>query len=51
MSLRKKEAFTGILLILPFFAGFLLFYLVPFCISAGYSFTSGVGGLTLVGFR
>lgn len=51
MSLRKKEAFTGILLILPFFAGFLLFYLVPFCISAGYSFTSGVGGLTLVGFQ
>lgn len=51
MSLRKKEAAMGILLILPFFIGFLLFYIIPFVISIQYSFTSGIGGLDFVGFQ
>lgn len=51
MRLRKKEALTGIILVLPFLAGFLLFYLVPFVISIWYSFTSGVGGLEFVGLQ
>lgn len=51
MSLRKKEAVAGILLVLPFLSGFLFFYMIPFGISIFYSFTSGVGGLTFVGLQ
>lgn len=51
MSLKRKEALTGILLILPFLAGFLLFYMIPFGISVVYSFTSGIGGLSFVGLK
>ncbi len=41
----------GILLVLPFLAGFLLFYIIPFGISVWYSFTSGIGGLNFVGIQ
>lgn len=51
MTLRKKEAFVGILLVLPFLAGFLLFYIIPFGISVFYSFTQGIGGMNFVGMK
>lgn len=50
MSLKKRESLTGILFVLPFLAGFLLFYIIPFGISVGYSFTSGIGGGTFAGW-
>lgn len=49
MSLKNRERVTGILFVLPFLVGFLLFYIVPFGISVGYSFTSGIGGGTFAG--
>lgn len=51
MSLRRKEACMGILLVFPFLAGFLLFYIIPFGISIWYSFTAGIGGLDFVGIQ
>jgi len=42
--LERREAAAGILLVLPFLAGFLLFYIIPFGISVFYSFTSGLIG-------
>lgn len=51
MNLRKKEAVMGILFVLPFMTGFLLFYMIPFVISIRYSFTSGIGGSEFVGFQ
>ena len=41
----------GMALVLPFLAGFFLFYIIPFAISVRYSFTAGVGGLEFVGAR
>ena len=41
MTLRKKEAVTGILLASPFLIGFLTFYLVPLLISIWYTVTLG----------
>ncbi len=49
--MRKKEAGMGILFILPFLSGFMLFYMIPFFISIWYSFTSGIGGMNFVGFQ
>ncbi len=51
MRLRTKEALMGMALVLPFLAGFFLFYIIPFAISVRYSFTAGVGGLEFVGAR
>lgn len=51
MSLRKREALTGILLICPFLSGFLLFYIIPFFLSVRYSFTEGIGGLSWAGLK
>ena len=51
MTLKKKEAKTGWMLILPFLTGFLLFYIIPFGISVYYSFTSGRGGSSFAGFQ
>lgn len=51
ITLRKKESWVGMLFVLPFLIGFFLFYIIPFGISVQYSFTSGIGGLTFVGFK
>lgn len=49
--MRRRRAVQGFLFILPFLAGFLLFFVVPFLWSAAYSLTGGVGGLEFVGLR
>ena len=51
MTLKKKEAGIGWIMILPFMTGFLLFYIIPFGISVYYSFTSGLGGSVFAGFQ
>lgn len=42
MNLRRKEAITGILLVLPFLIGFLIFYIVPFGIRIRYYTISAI---------
>lgn len=51
MSLRKKEALVGMALVLPFLGGFLMFYIIPFGITAFYSFTAGISGMYFAGIR
>lgn len=47
--LQKKQSLQGILFVLPFLAGFSVFYLFPFVWSVLYSFTDGIGGMRFVG--
>lgn len=49
-SLEKKQMWEGIGFILPFLAGFLVFFLIPFVWCVCYSFTSGIGGTEFAGF-
>ncbi|MGI5960285.1 MAG: carbohydrate ABC transporter permease [Massiliimalia sp.] len=49
LRLRTKKSLTGILFLLPFLVGFLYFFLIPFFISIGYTFTSGIGGMEFAG--
>lgn len=51
MDLKKKGALVGIMLVTPFLSGFLLFYIIPFGITAFYSFTAGISGMHFAGFR
>ena len=48
---RKKNRAIGFIFALPALLGVFVFFLVPFCISVGISFTNGMGDLTFVGFR
>lgn len=50
MTIKRKEALTGILFASPFLAGFLVFFVVPFLVSIFYTFTFGTGGTNFVGF-
>ena len=47
---RRFTFFSGLLFILPGFAGFALFYLIPFFVSVWYSFLSRPVGGEFVGF-
>ena len=49
--MRRRKAVQGFLFVLPFLAGFSLFYLIPFVWSAACSLTGGVGGIEFVGLR
>ena len=51
MKLHTKSALTGAAFVLPFLAGFALFYLIPFVWSIRYTFTKGPGGLYFVGLE
>ncbi len=48
-AIQKKQAWKGILFVLPFLTGFSVFYLIPFVWSVMYSFTDGIGGVRFVG--
>lgn len=39
MTLRKKEAITGIAFVIPFIIGFIAFYIAPFIVGVGKTFT------------
>ncbi|MDE6919277.1 MAG: sugar ABC transporter permease [Lachnospiraceae bacterium] len=47
--MRRKRAWQGFLFVLPFLAGFALFFLISFLWSVVYSLTGGVGGIAFVG--
>ncbi len=47
--LRRDKTYSYLFLA-PALGGFLVFYLVPFFINLGYSFTSGAGAASLAGF-
>lgn len=51
MTIKRKEMFTGIMLVTPFMIGFITFFLLPFFISVSYTFTFGAGGRQFVGIR
>jgi multiple sugar transport system permease protein len=51
MKMRTKEALTGYAFLLPIFAGFTIFFLVPFIISIFYCFTEGIGNVKFVGLK
>ena len=50
MIQRKREALTGLGFAAPFLIGFAAFFVIPFLISIGYTFTFGAGGGAFVGF-
>lgn len=49
MKLKNRYSLTGVALILPFLAGFVLLYLIPFVWSIQKTFTAGVGWMRFVG--
>lgn len=49
--MRKREQLIGYILFAPALLGFLVFFLVPFVVTTGYSFTFGVGGTSFAGIR
>ncbi|GFI23330.1 lactose transport system permease protein LacF [Lachnospiraceae bacterium] len=49
--MKRKRAVQGFLFVLPFLAGFTLFFLIPFLWSVAYSLTGGVGGIEFVGLK
>ncbi len=49
--MKRKRTIQGILFVLPFLAGFTLFFFIPFIWSVVYSLTSGVGGIEFVGLK
>jgi len=51
IKMSTKEAIAGILFALPSFAGFMLFFMIPFAIGFYYCFTEGVGTVRFVGLR
>lgn len=51
MMYRQRNAVAGYVLVLSFLLGFCVFYLVPYVISIGLSFTQGVGDRDFVGIE
>jgi len=49
--MKRKRAVQGVLFVLPFLAGFTLFFFIPFLWSVVYSLTGGVGGMEFVGLK
>lgn len=49
MKLKNRYSLTGVALILPFLAGFVLLYLIPFVWSIQKTFTAGADGTRFVG--
>lgn len=49
MKIKHRDKLTGTLFFLPFFIGFVVFYIAPFIVSFGKSFTFGVGRTKFVG--
>lgn len=50
MTIKHKEAATGVAFASPFLIGFLVFFVAPFLVSIYYTFTFGTGGTNFVGF-
>lgn len=50
MKMSRREALTGLGFAAPFLVGFILFFIAPFLVSIGYTFTFGAGGGAFVGF-
>lgn len=51
MKRKIKNSAKGYLFILPYLVGMLIFYMIPYIISIGLSFTTGVGQKTFVGLK
>ncbi|WMJ22344.1 sugar ABC transporter permease [Paludicola sp. MB14-C6] len=51
MTLKQRQQRIGILFASPFLIGFILFFIAPFIISIGYTFTFGTGGTRFVGLQ
>ena len=51
MKLRTRNSLEGAAFVLPFLAGFGLFYLIPFLWSIRHTFTKGAGGIIFVGLE
>ncbi len=51
MKNKRRTHIKAYLLILPFMAGFTLFYFAPYVLSLGLSFTQGVGNRAFVGLN
>lgn len=49
--MKRKRKLQGFLFILPFFSGFMLFFVIPFIWSIRYSFASGAGGFGFSGLK
>ncbi|WP_455615341.1 carbohydrate ABC transporter permease [Eisenbergiella sp.] len=49
--MKKRRVKQGLCYIVPYFSGFLLFYLIPVVWCIIYSFSSGVGGQIFVGIE
>lgn len=51
MTIKRKESLMGVLFASPFLVGFVIFFVAPFLVSVGYTFTFGTGGGSFVGFK
>ena len=51
MTIKQKESMTGVLFATPFLIGFVVFFIAPFLVSIGYTFTFGTGGGKFVGIK
>lgn len=51
LTLKTKYNIQGIVFIIPFFCGTVLFYFIPFLLSVFYSFTSGMNNSQFVGLQ
>ena len=49
MKMKTRQAAAGLFFLLPFAAGFLLFYVIPFLWSVRYTFMRGAGGSDFAG--
>lgn len=49
LTMKKRRTIQGLGFVSVFLIGFLVFFITPFIISIGYTFTFGTGGTTFVG--